>query len=154
MAKPVNRELQLELQQLDGDVIISIVQHFWVNMASPQEPYVFLEWIEFLFRSSKKITLQYDPELEQLVSVDIDINNEKQAIQEAFGKRIFIKTEDSSLEPFWSDLVSNSNLVIEVNPILEDVDYPGCILLNCGTASYIIAPSANDEGIDIDKISE
>lgn len=139
----------LDLSGIKSKMVVEVKPHFWVNMADKENPYVFLEWLELCFADLSTIKFQANSDLKSLEMVDVDIDREKKLVLERFNGTIKIVSELGSKNDFWKPII-NQIVSFTSNPTLEEIDYPGGLLLNCGKYAYLLNCS-EEEGIHLER---
>jgi hypothetical protein len=105
--------LQL-LKSAEGKILESVLYHFWVNKANPQDIFSFLEYIELSFKDKTNLILQKSEDISEMIlpltRIDLALLNHQLQIE--FKGSLLYQTRDASKLNAWKHLI---------NQLIDDV---------------------------------
>ena len=134
-------------------IITGVVHHYWYNNADEKNQYYFIEWIELFFHEDEKIIFKRNEESGLIEIVDDNIQELSNQIFENFKGKISIKSIDCSETEWWKGIVNIPGISFIEDPVIEEIDYPECILIKATKAAMLICP-AEEEGIYLERFNE
>ena len=105
------------------------------------------------FHEDEKIIFKRNEESGLIEIVDDNIQELSNQIFENFKGKISIKSIDCSETEWWKGIVNIPGISFIEDPVIEEIDYPECILIKATKAAMLICP-AEEEGINLERFNE